>query len=289
MKKSFQKIIIFLLSILAVGILFVLLFLLATSAKSKSFQIDDTITKVFLGDSHVRYAVNDIMLPNSINLGNSSESVYFSYYKLKQLLKSNPAIETVNLGFSYHNISDYYDQFIYGQYAQSVAANYFYILSFTEQLQMIKWNIRKLPSFVVAILKSGIKIWRNENTFEGGFDNPYTNTAANKAIMDERLNFQYYTNGTLNSFSDLNMNYFGKIVELCNEFNVKLVILNTPMHSYYKSKVPQKFIDKYNLILSSDNLRSFDLSILEMPDNCFQEDGDLVSLEGSVRVTEEIK
>ena len=121
-------------SILLAAILLLFLFLFATSAKSKSFRIDDTITEVFLGDSHVRYALNDSLLKNSINLGNSSESVYFSYYKLDQLLKSKHSIETVYLGFSYHNISDYYDGYINGQYALSVAPNYFYLLPFREQV-----------------------------------------------------------------------------------------------------------------------------------------------------------
>lgn len=112
MKTSTQKVFIFTISILVASTLLVLLFLLVISAKSKSLIIDDRKTEVFLGDSHVRYAVYNNLLSHSINLANSSESIYFSYYKLKQLLKANQSIETVYLGFSYHNISDYYDQYI---------------------------------------------------------------------------------------------------------------------------------------------------------------------------------
>lgn len=289
MKTTIKKTFIFLLNTLIAAILIALLFLFATSAKSKSFSIDDTITEVFLGDSHMRYAVNDSLLPHSINLGNSSESVYFSYYKLKQLLKSNQSIETVYLGFSYHNISDYYDQYINGQYALSVSPNYFYILPLTEQFQMIIWNIQRLPSFVMAVLKSGVKVWRNQNTYEGGFDNPHTNTTANKATMDERLNSQYYSNITLNSFSTLNLKYFDNIVDFCKEKQVELVIVNTPMQTYYQSKVPQNYIDKYLSIIKTNNLRIIDLSLLVLPDTSFKGEGDLVSMEGAMRGTEEIK
>lgn len=289
MKTSAQKTFIFLLSILIVAILFTLLFFVATTAKSKSFSIDDTITEVFLGDSHVRYAVNDSLLPLSINLGNSSESVYFSFFKLKHLLKSNHSIESLYLGFSYHNISDYYDQYINGQYSHSVAPSYFYLLPFTEKVQMIGWNIRRLPSFVKAILKSGLKIWRNDNTFKGGFNNPHTNTTANKATMDERLNSQYYRNDTLSSFSTLNLRYFDSNVALCKEQQVELVIVNTPIHSYYQSKIPKEFVDKHNSLTHSYNLRTIDLTVLELPDTSFQGEGDLVSMEGAMRATEEIK
>lgn len=289
MNSSVKKTFFILLSIVVIGILLVFIFLLGTSAKSKSLQIDDTVTEVFLGDSHVRYAVNDALLSSSINLGNSSESVYFSYHKLKLLLKSNPSIKTVYLGFSYHNISEYYDEYIYGQYAPSVASNYFYILSFAEQMQQIKWNFKRLPSFLVATMKSGVKIWRNENTFEGGFNNPHTSTEANMATMDERLNSQYYTYDTLSSFSTLNLRYFDNIVALCSDLGVELVIVNTPMHLYYKSKIPQKFIDKYNSIINANNLRTIDLTLLELSNTSFQADGDLVSFEGAMRATEEIK
>lgn len=141
----------------------------------------------------------------------------------------------------------------------------------------------------MAILKSGIKIWRNDNTFGGGFENPHTNTKADKATMDIRLNSQYYTNETLNSFSSLNLTYFENIIELCKEQQVELVIVNTPMHTYYQSKVPQKFIDKHLSIIKSNNLRIIDLSLLVLPDTNFQGEGDLVSMEGAMRATKEIK
>lgn len=265
------------------------MFLTITSVKSKAFRIDDAYSEVFLGDSHVRYAVNDSLLKNGINLGNSSESIYFSYYKLDQLLKSNQSIETVYLGFSYHNISDYYDEYINGLYALSVAPNYFYLLSFTKQLQLIGWNSGKLPSFVKAIMKSGVKIWRNENTFIEGFNNTHTNTRANKTTMDERLNFQYYTNDTLNSFSTLNLKSFADIVALCKEKQVELVILNTPIHPYFKSKIPQEFIDKHHSLIHQYNLRTIDLTVLELSDSDFQGEGDLVSMEGALKATEELK
>ena len=107
--------------------------------------------------------------------------------------------------------------------------------------------------------------------------------------MDERLNSQYYSNDTLNSFSTLNLSYFDNIVALCKEQQVELVIVNTPMHTYYQSKVPQEFIDKYLSIIKSNNLSIIDLSLLVLPDSSFQGEGDLVSIEGAMRATEEIK
>ena len=249
------------------------LFLLATTFKAKSFQIDETVEEIFVGDSHVRYAVDDSLLINSLNMGNSSESTYFSYFKLKQILKSNPNITTIYLGFSYHNISGYYDQYTFGRYSREIAPNYFFILPIWEQLKMIEWNLKRFLHFKLSLLKSGVKIWMNKDTFQVSSNNPYNNVSAQETIMDERLNFQYYIDGKINSFSNLNLTYFDKIVALCQNENVELIVLNTPLHHYYQTKVPEEFINKYNSIVSSEDRQVLAFRLLDSPDHCFQPGG----------------
>ncbi|HTN68762.1 MAG TPA: hypothetical protein VLZ33_04800 [Dysgonamonadaceae bacterium] len=277
-----------LLILAVIFIILLVLFLFATTLKAKSFKVNDDITEIYLGDSHVRYAINDKLLTHSLNLGNSSESTYLSYFKLRQILNKNPNIKKLNLGFSYHNISKYYDDYTFGKYSNSVAPNYFYILPYEEQLKMMKRNFKRVTLFLAHVLKSGIKSWFNKNTFEGGYENSYTDVVAIEASMDERLKLQYYTSDKLQSFSLLNITYFNKIVELCKDKNIKLVLLNTPMHSYYRPKVPKKFTEKYNSIVSSKNLKVIDLTRLEMSVNCYQPDGDLVSKQGALETTKEI-
>lgn len=275
--------------ILLVAIIVLLvLFLFASTLKARSFKINDDVSELYMGDSHVRYAVNDNFLKHSLNLANSSESLYFSYFKLKLILKNNPNIQELNLGFSYHSISEYYDDYTFGRYSNLIAANYFYILPFDEQLKMIKRDFKNAPSRLVHVLKSGINSWFNKNTFEGGYDNPYTDVISVQESMDERLNLQYYSNGKLHSFSSLNLTYFDKIVELCKNKNVSLIVLNTPMHPYYQAKIPKKFVEKYNSIVISKNLKVMDLTRLELPENCYQPDGDLVSKQGALETTKKI-
>ncbi|MDD3356846.1 MAG: hypothetical protein PHP72_08035 [Dysgonamonadaceae bacterium] len=275
-------------TVIVILISLLIMFLFATGLKAKSYKINSDITKLYMGDSHVRYAVNENLLKHSLNLGNSSESLYFSYFKLRQTVKNNPNIQELNLGFSCHNISEYYDDYIFGKYSNSVTPNYFYILPFDEQLKMMKRDFKQVLPRLVHVLKSGINSWFNKNTFEGGYDNLFTDVMPVKASMDERLNLQYYSNGTLHSFSSLNLIYLDKIVKLCKEKNVNLIVINTPMHPYYQAKVPKKFVEKYNSIVSSKNLKVMDLTRLELPENCYQPDGDLVLEEGATETTKEI-
>jgi hypothetical protein len=85
-------------------------------------RLDPSITKIFIGDSHMEKAINDSLLENSVNLAQSSESLYFSYYKLKILLEHNPTIKDVYLGFSYHSVSSYYDKFIFGEFSNAISS-----------------------------------------------------------------------------------------------------------------------------------------------------------------------
>lgn len=271
--------------IIGAAIIIFILFLMITTLNARSFQVDDTVKEIFVGDSHIRYGFDDNLNINSLNMGSSSESTYFSYFKLKHILKSNPSITTVYLGFSYHNISAYYDQYTFGKYSRDVASNYFFILPIEEQLQLFKWNLRRAPYFIVSLIKSGINNWMNKETFRGGFDNPYSSVSAQESIMNNRLNFQYYTNGRLNSFSNLNLLYFENIVSLCQHANVELIILNTPLHPYYQAKIPEEFFNKYNSIVSGKNIQVMDLSQMDFPDNFYQPDGDLLSKEGALEST----
>jgi hypothetical protein len=99
--------------------------------------------------------------------------------------------------------------------------------------------------------------------------------------MDKRAIQQYYIHDTLRGFSEINITYLQKIIELCKNENVELVVLNTPLHPYYKNKIPKKFIDKYNELIINNSLKQIDFSGLDLSDSCFIPDGDHVSERGA--------
>ena len=67
--------------------------------------------------------------------------------------------------------------------------------------------------------------------------------------------------------------------------NIDLIVLNTPLDPYYKSKIPQKFLDKYNQIIETQKLRVIDFHNLKFRKNDFIKDGDYVSVEGSLLIS----
>lgn len=249
----------------------------------KNSKINLNTTQLLLGDSHIQNALNDGALNNYTSLAYHAESYYFSYYKLKILLDANPQLETLYLGFSYHNLSNYYDDYISGKYSNAISSEYFFILPLKEQVNCIYWNKNSLLVFMQSNIKYGLKnlVESNYFSFKGGYKNSYISNTATKASMDKRILAQYYENNTVRGFSEINYNYLVKIIKLCKLNNIKLTLVNTPLHNYYKSQIPKTHIENYDAIIDKYSLEVFDFEKLKMSDDCFVKDGDHVTRKGS--------
>jgi len=79
--------------------------------------------------------------------------------------------------------------------------------------------------------------------------------------------------------------FFNKIIDLCNKNKVKLITLNTPLHSYYKSKIPSEYLNKYNEIIRQDRIVTINFDELVLDDSCFIPDGDHVSVKGALQTS----
>jgi hypothetical protein len=109
-----------------------------------------------------------------------------------------------------------------------------------------------------------------------------------KSSMEKQIYLQYYANKGLNNFSEINLSYLPKIINLCKEIKIDLVILNTPLQPYYKSKIPIIYINKFNEIVNTHNLNVFDFSVLTYSDSCFMPDGAHLSVKGAYLLTQEL-
>jgi hypothetical protein len=253
---------------------------------AKSERLDSSITRIFMGDSHIEQAINDTLLDHSVNIAQNSESLYFSYYKLKIILEQNPSIKEVYLGFSYHSVSSYYDKFIFGEFSNVISSRYFSFLPFKEKLKILIANRNDFFSYLKVVTKNDIlNIWREKKTFQGGFANSFSNTKASEESIEKRVLFQYYNKGSLNEYSLINIEYLNKIKDLCKNSNVNLILVNTPVHTLYKNKLPKKFKVKYEQLSESGRFKILDLSNILSEEYFFIPDGDHVSQKGAIKTT----
>lgn len=252
-----------------------------------NYKVDPKVTAIFMGDSHVQCAINDALLPKSRSFAQSAEALYFTYYKMEGLLQKNTSIKKVYLGFGCHNISSHFDEFIYGEFSKDIAPRYFFILPLEKKLQIIGKNKMNIIPLLENLVSNG---WKNrnlnqENTLLGHYENQFTNCAAAKSSMDIRIGRQFYKDGKIRDFSAVNIEYLAKIVALCKAKNVELIILNTPLHPYYKNKIPAKFTNEYNRIVAQNKLKLFDFGALTLNDSSYVPDGDHISAKGSFATT----
>ncbi|GAA4973231.1 hypothetical protein [Algibacter aquimarinus] len=269
-----------------------IIFFSYTTHISKSYKLKENITILISGDSHVTSAIDDkdMNIPNIQNIGKPAESIYFSYYKIKHLLETNPNIKTIYFGLSYHNITDFADIFTKGKRSFFYAPPYFYVLPLKEKLRSFKWNSNNESVYIKNIINSGIESIKFMPSYIGeGFSNNSL-LELSKSKADFRIKEQYFEGGKLRDFSSLNLHYLEMIIKLLDEEKVELFILNIPLADYYKSKIPKEYIIKYDEIIKEYDLEVIDFSELELGDpKYFLPDGDHVNAKGANFITQEFK
>jgi len=285
MQLFIKKIVLFFSIPFSIGFVFYVILSFILSSLLKGYKLDSNIREIFIGDSHITAAIDDNLIKNSKNLSQNAEAFLYSYFKLKVILESNPEIERVYLGYSYHNISSYQK----GLYSNFIYSRYFFILPLTERIKLVKGNIREFPLYLIIIIKSGVKnlLTKGDYTFLTDYVEAYENRSASKESMDKIINYYFYTNGKLKDLSTINLFYFHKIIHLCKTYDVELIIINTPLHSYFRSKIPNYYINNYNDFIDINQLKVIDLSTLPLNDECFWPDGDHLSKKGRLLISKE--
>lgn len=249
----------------------------------KPYMVSKNVDAIIAGDSNVQNAINDSLLKGFKNISLSSEGYIYSYSKIKEILKYNPHIKNVFLGFSYHNLSSYYDDYITGKFAQSVIPRYITVIDLREFIALI-WAG---PHLIRPALKALIST-SNDYSYIGAFPN-MTDFAFNKESMLRRSAIQYFSNGDLRGFSDINKRYFLEIIKLCKDNGVSLILINTPLHNDYLLEIPDKFINTLNSIVEESRIQIMNFEGLELTNNCFLPDGTHLTTRGALLTTEYFK
>ncbi len=279
MKKFMQRVLSFVMPVLLVIIICILLASYFVSKNLNEFSLSPDINKVFMGDSHMQCVANDTFMFKMQNISQSSEAYLYSYYKLQHILKNNPHIDTIFLSASYHNFAKYYDNYTY---INAMLKRYFFILPRREQ-----WSILKLQDNFISCLFD-ISISQLKDTQKNKWIGNYAyldNTSFSQAAMTKRINIQYHQKDISDRLSEHQITYFNKIVDFCNQKNISLIILNTPLHEEYKDNVPLKNSTAFYNLIRSKKLHLIDFEDLILSDKDFLPDGDHVSYQGSLKTS----
>lgn len=281
MKKLITKTVIFLaiplITILAILIIYDRLF------QSDTYQYKTNKSILFVGDSHIGQGLDDKLFENAVNISTNSEAYIYTYYKLVNIIENNPSIESIYLGFSYHNIAAYYDIYTSGIYASTISARYFFLFTLDKKWFFFKQkNIKKLIYLKSIFAEHTLHVLFKKNPYISGYTNSFFNTSVDTVAINKRLDFQFLGN-TSRSVSDSNIAYLKKIVALLSANNIKLTFISTPLAPYYKERIPSKIQTTYHKLIDELDvpLISISASSLGFVAEDFIPDGDHLSYQGS--------
>ena len=229
-----------------------------TVANKFNFEIDNSKKTLFLGHSHPECAYDDSIIENSKNLSKGGESYFYTYYKLKNVLKSNPHIDRVFLEYSNTMLTKKMDKWTFGY--QKMNAHLPWHASFLSQedFNLIYQNSAN-DAFAVLSTSTRVNLLKlifNKLSIDKdfgsyvSFDRSFMPSIDISNIDGDNLDNRS-TQVSQQSIRDLD-----RIVRLCNIHKVELLFIRSPQHTtfnrqnedslmwYKANKYPQvKFID----------------------------------------------
>ena len=254
----------------------------------RKITFNNDINTLVIGDSHTELAINDSLLTNTLNISTPAEGYIFTYRKLQNIFKNNNKIKSVMLGVSYHNLSSYYDKYIYEEDPYSLISQHISLIEFDDFPVFFKsLKINNMVTIYRNSLKNIIKYKSGKYPFIGGFhvEKIHDIELSTERIL-KRINSQYFLDNKQLGLSSINISYLDKIVELCREQNINIVFLNTPLYKDYYSRIPAQFITVLDTIVKDYGVTEISFNGLDLPSDCFLPDGDHLSYKGAMLTTE---
>lgn len=224
----------FALGLLALAFAFALIYgLNRTTDNPAYFKLDPAIRFIFCGNSHMQLAINDTLVENSINFGESGENFIYTYQKLKCLLRSNPQVEHVFLECSNSSICAYIDGRSWNAHFVKTK-----VPKFSFALDRSDWSdlITNAPFYAHSAASSGaelqLKFLLSGDTYFPDFAKWDGYYWYSKSAVDSLLlspdSIHMPTDGMYKSLHALK--YLSKIEALCKSYGVRLSIIRCPVH-----------------------------------------------------------
>ena len=267
-----------------------------------NIKLGNNINTLILGDSQTQTAINDSITENAVNYSHNSEHFLLTYNVLKLVATNNPQIKNVILGCSFHSISAFNERYLFGEknkpdvFTKLFYPRYFTMLENDSKLFLIENNLPGvLKSLQMIILDMITSFTNNYKKYQDypfvGRYYPGRTRIFNDSLINESIVWHFYSDSTafrLEDFSDLQEEYLKKIITFCKDNNIKLILLNTPVHEDYYTQIPEKFMKEYYSLMKdledSDKVILFDYYNYKLPDEYFG-DGNHLNRQGATVFT----
>lgn len=240
---------------------------------------------VIVGDSHPMFALDPAHLGEAANVAQTSEPYYITYWKLKKLIKDNP-IDTLLLGFSYHNLSAFNDKKLEDPFWSSEMFRRTYPIAEFEDLKGVEVDFKSYLS--VKFKNMCLYPRRDHVNYLGKYANSNENDISDYQSVISR---HYYYNDENVGVSASSIQYLDSITTLCRKNTIELILVSNPMRQEYLARIPQNFVTKYQEVkkrLTSKGMLVFDYGHVGLDEKYFM-NADHLNQKGAELFTKEIK
>lgn len=221
-----------------------------------NFKLDNTITKIIIGNSQPECAYNDSIISNFKNIAKSGESYFYNYQKLKQIIAQNPQIKTIFIEFNPTTILTREDEKIWeDRFINHFLPIYSPFLTFNDHaLLAYKNNTGYHQAILKSFFKNIKRIRKKEYYFIdsiGGYK--YLKRDKTKAILDT-LAASNSAQLVLhkNDLSNYDLKYLTKIIALCKQRNITPYLIRTPYHKKFLGKRYETLFQQVRINLFDD-------------------------------------
>jgi hypothetical protein len=227
---------------------------------SASFKIPQEKDIIIIGDSHTECAINDNIFLRSINISKSADAYFYSYMKLRKFLRINPHINKVILSFHEGSIIGSSEDLI-----NTKVPNYIFLFKKEDFFFMIKKK-----GFISAVLKSPkfyiiplFKLMTKKDLVYSDL-NIGSYLWLDRDKLDKDIELRRNIEPAKYVYSLYNYNNLLKIAELCRQFNIELILFNSPTYASEIYGRKNELADYYNRYLSTIKYLDFSDFILPL-------------------------
>lgn len=236
----------------------------------KYYLVNENAENLILGHSHAENAFNDSLIYGFRNFGNSAESYFYTYYKIKKIVENNKQIKTVFIIYTNNQIElnannrIWSDVDIYHslpKYSTAIDCEGYKLLLSKNPKSLLSSGCKALKENLYFILKLNSNS-NYINAMEWGRYN-----ANHKVYLDNIVNSKKKKNTHDNrELSVQSIDYLLKIISLLNSKKINTFLLRSPLQKEYHIDNEVEF----RQVLSDNKLNNIFLDFKDYPLNCNQ-------------------
>ncbi len=243
------------------------------------FKLKSNPQYIVLGHSHPECAFNDSLISNLSNLAQSGESYFYTFQKVKEVLKQNKSITTIFIEFTNNQITSASDNYIWeDKYISNRYPIYSSFMGIEDNNLLLNNNYSGFyNAFSISSKNKFLRILKNDFNYTkeiGGYrylirdkTDSLLNNLDNPSDPNRNLK-------DIHKISKFNILYLHKIMDLINKHNIRFVLIRSPLHERYSGYFNETV---YQEILKNKfkNVEYLDLSKFSLRNDEF---GDLAHL-----------